>query len=102
MTVPQSRFLNPRYALWALTLFWLVLTALFAGAGVLDLHDGETWNRRGRHSSGPLFYPITTAENPKEFKAVLLFRYVMPITILGTATLVCLLGAVAQPKRSMS
>lgn len=100
MTATQSRFLDPRYALTVLGMAGLIVTILIVGGGIFDLHDGKTLNQRGQGGSGPLWYPIVAAENPSGFKSVLIFRYVLPVVIFGTATLVCFLGAAAQPKRS--
>ncbi|HWW11910.1 MAG TPA: hypothetical protein VN018_05285 [Brevundimonas sp.] len=99
MTARRSWASNPRHALMVLAGAWLAATLLFVVGGVADLHDGKTWNKRGRYEGGPRWYRIVQAENPKGFKAVVVFRYVLPITILGSATLVCFLGAMAQPKR---
>ena len=102
MTAPRSRFSGPRYALTALGVAALVFTSLFVLGGFIDLDDGKTWNKRSRYESGPLWYPVVEAESPKEFRSVLMFRYMLPVVIFGTATVVCFLGAAAQPKRPMA
>jgi hypothetical protein len=102
MTVGHSWASDSRKALLALTVGFLVVTTLLVLGGLIDLHDRKTWNQRGRYESGPRWYSIDAVQNPDGFKQVIMFRYVLPITVFGTATVICLLGALAQPKKRMS
>jgi len=100
MTVRWSNLLEPRNGLLALATMWTVATAAFLIGGVVDLHDGDTWNKRSRYEAGSRWYKIVEADNPKGFKSVVMLRYVLPTTIFGTGALVCFVGALAQPRRS--
>lgn len=102
MTPVTSWASDSRKALVALTLGFLVITTLLTVGGLVDLHDRKTWNQRGRYESGPRWYRIDAVQNPEGFKQVIMFRYVLPVTIFGTATVICLLGAFAQPKKRAS
>lgn len=99
MTGRSSPAIGPRKALLMLGVGGLVGAVLFAVGGVVDLNDGETWHKRSRRHGADRWVQIVQTENPKGFRTVLLVRYVMPVTILGTASLVCFLGAAAQPVR---
>jgi|GEM_PF-5860022 len=91
---------TPRGTLFALAGCFGVLLAAWLSIWAIDLHDGRTWNKRGRHGTGPLLYVIDKTENPSGFRITVMSRYVLPVTLLGTISLVCLLGALSQPKRN--
>ena len=88
----------PRRTLFSISSVCLTLIAVWSVAMILDLHDGTAWNERPGHGSGPRFYLIDSRTNPGGFKTVILLRYVMPMTLLGTTAAVCFLGGLAQPR----
>lgn len=94
----SPRFLSlvmPRDKLFALAGGFGAAVAVWLLVGVIDLHDGRTWEHEGR--SGP-WYVIDKAVDPSDYRSMVMFRYVLPVTLLGTISLVCLLGAFVQPK----
>jgi len=90
---------TPRDTLFALAACFGACTALWVSVGVVDLHDGRTWNERRSHGAGRGWYMIDSAENPSVFRFTIMTRYVLPLTLVGTITVVCLLCGLSQPKR---
>lgn len=90
--------IGPRKGLLMLASAGLVFALLFTVGGVVDLHDGETWHKRHRRHGAERWVRIVEAEDPGGFRSVLLLRYILPVTIFGTASLVCFLGGAAQPR----
>lgn len=86
---------------------------LWSAFCALDFRDGVTWNERSRQSryeayndNGvmvrrrlPRFYAVSRAENPKGYKMIVVLRGMMPTALFGVASVVCGLGAMAQPGR---
>jgi len=75
-----------------------VVLMLWLAAWVADLHDGRTWNERSRYEAGPRWVITDRIEDPSGFRMTMMVRYVLPVTMLATISLVCLLGALSQPK----
>ncbi len=89
---------TPRRTLFSLAGGFGAAVAVWLLAWGADLHDGRTWHKRSRYETGPLFYAIDNRENPSSFKITVMTRYVMPVTLLGSISLICLLGGLSQPK----
>lgn len=94
--------MSPRRALFTLSAGFLVITAVWTIISAVDLHDGRTWDRRGRYEPGPRWYPVSAEQNPSTFKLIMVLRFGLPVILLGTIGLICLVGALAQPKGSDS
>lgn len=76
----------------------MAVAAIWTMVSIIDLHDGHTYNERGRYRAGAKWYPVTAGENPSAFRAIVMLRFGMPVVLLGTIGSICLTGALAQPK----
>ena len=98
MKASRTPYWSPRRTLFTLSAGFLAITAAWTIFSAIDLHDGHTYDRRGRYEPGPMWHPVNAEDNPSDFKAIMALRFGLPAILLGTIGVICLVGAVAQPK----
>lgn len=81
----------------------------WAAASFVDLSDGQTWAHTRNRYAAMLeaqgfdvndlgFYKVSRSQHPREFRAIVILRGVMPSVLLGVLCVVSALGWSAQPK----
>ncbi|MBL0967523.1 MAG: hypothetical protein IBJ02_00220 [Brevundimonas sp.] len=83
--------------------------AIWTAGSVLDLGDGQTWDRTKRRYAWLAekegfdvnefgFYRVAHETHPKQFRQIVILRGVMPSVLLGVTFGVFALGWSAQPR----
>lgn len=102
---------TPRRSLRVASLFFGGVLVIWVAGSVLDLGDGQTWDRTKQRYAWLVekdgfdvndfgFYRVAHETHPRQFQRIVMLRGVMPSVLLGVTFGVFALGWSAQPRPS--